>query len=79
VERTGQVLELRAAQLTLNNGYRKFVVVNRSVTSEQHSTVAKGKMTIRMLKDPDASGKVVDASAVRAQLHPLLIGVGPGP
>jgi hypothetical protein len=103
VERAGQVLELRAAQLTLDSGYRKFVVVDRSVTSERRSndisghssgasgspqtrvasrmetlTVAKGKMTIRMLKGPDSSGKAVDASAIRERLHPLLIGVAGG-
>ena len=103
VERAGQVLELRAAQLTLDSGYRKFVVVDRSVTSERRSndvsgyssgapgspqtrvasrmetvTVAKGKMTIRMLKGSDSSGKAVDASAIRERLHPLLIGVAGG-
>jgi hypothetical protein len=103
VEHTGQMLELRAAELTLDSGYRKFVVVDRAVTSEQRSnyvpgsssgapgnpqaraparmetvTVAKGKMTIRMLKDSEPGVKAVDASAIRARLHPLLIGVAGG-
>lgn len=103
VENTGQLLELRAAQLTLDHGYRKFVVVDRAVTSEQRSnyvpghssgasgnsearvaarmetvTVAKGKMTIRMLKGSDSNVKAVDASAIRSRLHPLLIGVAGG-
>jgi hypothetical protein len=102
-ERTGQMLELRAAQLTLDSGYQKFVVVDRAVTSERRSsyvsvpsdgapgnppargasrtetaTIAKGKMTIRMLKGSDSSVKAVDASAIRARLHPLLIGIAGG-
>jgi hypothetical protein len=84
VERTGQVLELRAAELTLKNGYRTYVVVDHTVTTEQHAktgTIAKGKMTIRMLKEADSSGTSIDASAVRARLQPmqpLLIGVAGG-
>jgi hypothetical protein len=103
VERTGQMLELRAAELTIESGYRSFVVVDRAVTREQRSnyvpgyssgapgspqtrapsrmetaTIAKGRMTIRMLKGSESSGKAVDASAVRARLHPLLIGVAGG-
>jgi hypothetical protein len=75
-EHAAQMLELRAAELTLKSGYQKFVVVDRAVTSTP--VTAKGKMTIRMLKEADAGVKAVDASAVRARLHPLLIGVAGG-
>jgi autotransporter passenger strand-loop-strand repeat protein len=103
VERAGQMLELRAAQLTLDNGYRKFVVFDRSVTTERRSndvsgyssgapgspqtrvasrmetvTIAKGKMTIRMLQGSDSTGKAVDASAILERFHPQLIGVAGG-
>jgi len=83
-EHTGQVLEMRAAELTLKSGYRTYVVVDRAVTTEQHAkngTVAKGKMTIKMMKEADSSGTSVDASAVRARLQPmqpLMIGVAGG-
>jgi hypothetical protein len=85
-ERTTQMLELRAAQLTLDSGYQKFVVVDRALTSErprgpsrmETPTIAKGKMTIRMLNGSEPSVKAVDASAIRARLHPLLIGVAGG-
>ena len=83
-ERTGHMLEWRAAELTLKSGYRAYVVVDRAVTTEQHSkavTIAKGKMTIKMMKEADLSGGAVDASAVRARLQPmqqLMIGVAGG-
>ncbi len=97
------MLEWRAAQLTLDSGYQKFVVVDRAVTSERRSnyvpgpsdasgspparspsrmetsTIAKGRMTIRMVNAADSSAKAVDASAIRARLHhPMLIGVAGG-
>ena len=33
-ERTGQMLDLRAAELTLESGYQKFMVVDRIVNNE---------------------------------------------
>jgi hypothetical protein len=103
-EHIARMLEWRAAQLTLDSGYQKFVVVDRAVTSERRSnyvpgssdgasgsppargpsrmetaTIAKGKMTIRMVNAADSSAKAVDASAIRARLHhPMLIGVAGG-
>ena len=81
LERTGQMLDLRAAELTLESGYRKFAVVDRVVNNEHRThyipgytsyggglraapmvvpprmetvTVAKGKMTIKMLKGSES-------------------------
>jgi len=100
LERTGQMLDLRAAELTLESGYQKFAVIDRAVNNETRThyiagyttypagfrsapivvpprmetvTVAKGKMTIKMLKGSSAgAAKALDAAAVRARLEPVL-------
>jgi hypothetical protein len=102
LERTGQMLDLRPAELTLESGYRRFAVVDRVVNNEHRThyipgytsyggglraapmvmpprmetvTVAKGKMTIKMLKGSESgAAKAIDAAAVRARLQPLLTG-----
>jgi len=83
-ERAGKIAMLRASDLTLTRGEKRFVVISDSVVSElsgamQTSTTItpifkpSGNLTIRIVRASDpAFATALDAALIAAQLRPQL-------
>jgi hypothetical protein len=82
-QRIADMMLLRAAELTLQRGYARFLVESRNTKMKTTYGVSgpmvipidwpAGSMTIRMLKPGDAAaGEVHDAAQVKAALVPKL-------
>jgi hypothetical protein len=87
LERAEQIVMLRAAELTLRNGFQKFVVEEREMIANQETryggapgvvmTVRNptGHIVVRMFKGSNAPPKGAhDARAIEADLRPRLAG-----
>ena len=82
-ERTQQILLLRAAELTLQNGFTKFLIMDQQsqVDRKLYATTSSvytlkfpsGTLTIKMLKgDEPEAAMAYDAATIDAELRPRL-------
>ena len=75
-ERAGQMVELRAAELTLNSGYQKFIVLRKNVRTETQIQHVPGATYVMAV--PTASGGFSGTRTVQSPPQTLTSRIGKG-